>query len=129
MKNTYRIILNGTLIGTTKLEYADAPMGVVFGKINFVDEKYGYDYFKDYCKNNQIEIVSDDENDKIILTSSIDELKIWNDKEIEIKGEGNQITGMDNDGFEITIFGIPYPFYEEEFPHHVKEYGNMFNKN
>ncbi len=35
---------------------------------------------------------------------------------------------MDNEEYEISISGIPYPFYEEEFPHHVKEYENMFNK-
>jgi hypothetical protein len=32
------------------------------------------------------------------------------------------ITGMDSEGFEISVLGIPYPFYEEEFPHHVEKY-------
>jgi hypothetical protein len=35
---------------------------------------------------------------------------------------------MKDEGYEISILGIPYPFYKEEFPHHVKEYENMFNK-
>ena len=35
---------------------------------------------------------------------------------------------MDNVGFEITIEGIPYPFYEEEFPHHRKAYEDMFKE-
>lgn len=29
---------------------------------------------------------------------------------------------MENDGFEISIEGIPYPFYEKEFSHHRKAY-------
>ncbi|GAL77115.1 hypothetical protein JCM19275_59 [Nonlabens ulvanivorans] len=78
--------------------------------------------------NNQIEIASDYPEDKMISTMSIPKLKIKSDNGIEIKGVGNQITGMDNEEYEISIFGIPYPFYEEEFPHHVKEYENMFNK-
>ncbi|MFC7445292.1 MULTISPECIES: hypothetical protein [Mesoflavibacter] len=76
----------------------------------------------------QIELASDYPEDKMISTMSISELKITSDNGIEIKGVGNQITGMDNEEYEISIFGIPYPFYEEEFPHHVKEYENMFNK-
>jgi len=35
---------------------------------------------------------------------------------------------MDSEGFEISIEGIPYPFYEEEFPHHRNEYDEIFNK-
>jgi hypothetical protein len=35
---------------------------------------------------------------------------------------------MDREEFEISLEGIPYPFYEEEFPHHVKAYNEMFNK-
>ena len=46
---------------------------------------------------------------------------------MEIKGVGNQISGMDSDEFEISLEGVPYPFYEEEFPHHVKAYYNQFN--
>lgn len=34
---------------------------------------------------------------------------------------------MDSDMYEISIEAIPYPFYEEQFPHHVKEYKNIFN--
>ena len=33
----YNIELDGKLIGTTKLEKADAPMGVAFGQILFND--------------------------------------------------------------------------------------------
>lgn len=128
MNKTYRIYLNEILIGNSNLEKADAPMGVVFGELIFTDLKLGYDFLKEYCGNNQIELASDYPEDKMISTMDIPELKITTDNGIEIKGVGNQITGMDNEEYEISIFGIPYPFYEEEFPHHVKKYENMFNK-
>ncbi len=40
---------------------------------------------------------------------------------------GNQISGVDGEEFEIAIEGVPYPFFEEEFPHHVKVYHEQFN--
>lgn len=128
MSKLYNITLNGTLIGTSELEKADAPMGVAFGLIEFNGIESPYEFFKEYCLNNQIELASDYPEDKMISTMSIPELKIKSHNGIEIKGIGNQITGMDNEEYEISIFGIPHPFYEEEFPHHVKEYENMFNK-
>ncbi|UZO82353.1 hypothetical protein NBT05_07725 [Aquimarina sp. ERC-38] len=128
MSKIYNIYLNGLLIGTTELEKADVPMGVVIGDLRFTDQKFGYDLLKEYCENNQIELASDYPEDKMISTTNISELKITNDKGIEIKGVENQITGMDKEEYEISIFGIPYPFYKEEFPHHVKDYENMFNK-
>ena len=57
---------------------------------------------------------------------TIDSLIIKNESGTIIKGIGNQISGMDSEGFDITILGISYPFYEEEFPHHVKAYNEMF---
>ena len=115
----YKIHLNKTLIGTTRLEKADAPMGVVFGEILFSNIPSGYDFFKEFCVKNNVEF-TDYPEDKLISTSHIPGLQIFDIKEKEIKGLSNSISGMDNDVFEITIEGIDYPFYEEEFPHHVK---------
>ena len=122
----YRIYLNGDLIGTTRLEKADPPMGVVFGIISFTDSNIGYRFFKEYCKSNGIQLANDYPEDKLISTKTIENLSVKNDLGIEIKGMGNQISGMDNYEFEISIEGIPNSFYEEEFPHHVKEYNDMF---
>lgn len=131
MKNKgklYNIFLGDYKLGTTLLEKADAPMGVVFGVISFIELNIGYDYIKDYCKSNNIELASDYPEDKLISTRTIDNLKVLNESGTEIKGIGNQITGMDGEEFEISIEGIPYPFYEEEFPHHRKAYEEMFNE-
>lgn len=122
----YKIVLGGEEIGSSKLEKADAPMGVAFGKLIFNNNSFGYDKIKEYCLKNNIELASDYPEDKMISTMSIAELKIINADGIEIISIGNQITGMDNEDYEISIFGISYPFYEEEFPHHVEYYKNMF---
>lgn len=119
MDRVYNILLNDKLIGTTTFEKADAPMGVVFGKIEFLDITTPYDFLKAYCDRNNIEF-EDYPVDKIISTRTIPALKVFNDKGQEINGLGNQISGMDSDSYELTIEGIPYPFYGDEFPHHVK---------
>ena len=125
-RKIYTIILEENIIGTTELEKADAPMGIVFGKINFINIASGFVFLKEYCENNKIEFEFYLE-EKIISTKYIPSLKIIDEEKIEIIGIGNCINGMDNDIYEITIEGIPYPFYEEEFPNHVKEYKDMFN--
>lgn len=128
MEKEYSIYLGSNKIGTTRLEKADAPMGVVFGEINFVEKESKYDLIKSYCKDNNIELVDDYPKDKLISTRTIDSLVIRNEEGVEIKGIGNQISGMDSEGFEISIEGIACPFYEEEFPHHVKVYNEMFKE-
>lgn len=128
MGKEYSIYLDSNKIGTTRLEKADAPMGVVFGEITFYKKEYNYDFIKSYCRDNNIELADDHPEDKLISTRTIPSLVIKSEKGVEIKGMGNQISGMDNDGFEISIEGIAYPFYEEEFPHHVNAYEKIFKK-
>lgn len=124
MNKKYQIKIYEKLIGYTSLEKADAPMGVVFGEITFIEQEFGYNSIKKYCMDNKISLAYDYPEDKMISTMTISELKVMNDKGVEIKGIGNQISGKDNDEYEISIFGIPYPFYEKEFPHHVEQYEN-----
>lgn len=102
-------------------------MGVVFGQITFENIASGYDYFKSYCLANEIELLSDSPDDRLIATADIPSLKLIDCNGIEIKGQGTNIEGVDSDIFEIIILGVPYPFYEEEFPQHVKTYYNRNN--
>ena len=118
----YDILIDDKIIGTTELEKADAPMGVVWGKITFEHIISGYDFLKLYCLTNNIEIISDYPNNRLITTANLPNLKVLTPNGIEIKGQGTNIEGMDKDVFEITILGVPYPFFEEAFPHHVKAY-------
>ncbi len=122
----YDIFLDDKIIGTTELEKADVSMGVIFGNINFYDVLSNYDFIKTYCLTNGIEIITDYPEDRLIATSDIPTLKIINSNGIKIKGKGANINGLDSDGFEVTILGVSYPFFEEEFPHHVKAYEDQF---
>jgi len=93
----YKILLDNKLLGTTKLEFGDPPMGVVFGQINFAEKSTGYDYIKQYCIDNLIEIQTDYPYDKLISTGQIANLKVYNSENFELVGIGNNIEGMDSD--------------------------------
>jgi hypothetical protein len=125
-KKIYSLLLDDHPIGTTELEHADPPMGVVFGNINFTGISSGYDFLKNYCLTNNIETISDYPEDKLIATGHLANLKVVDQNGIEIKGQGTNIEGMDADVYTVTILGVPYPFFEEEFPHHCKAYDNLF---
>lgn len=124
----YNIFLDDKIIGTTELEKADTPMGVVFGNVQFDNIVSGYNFLKAYCLNNNIEIIIDYPSDNLIATTDIPNLKVFNPGGIEIKGQGTNINGMDSDVFEITILGVSYLFFEEEFPHHVKAYNDQLKE-
>ena len=125
----YDIFLDNKIIGTTKLEKADAQMGVVFGRINFANIVVDYDFIKKYCLENDVELANDYPEDKLISTRTMKNIKVKNENGIEIISEGSQISGMDSDEFEITLEGVPYPFFKEEFPKHVKTYEDQFKEN
>lgn len=125
----YKLFLDDKLIGTTEFEKADAPMGTVFGQIHLINITSGYEYFKNHCSENNIELTTDYPEDKLIATQTIKNLKVLNANGIEINALGNQISGMDSDDFEITMVGVSYPLFEEEFSNHVKTYRNQFKNN
>lgn len=123
----YKILLDDKLLGTTKLEYGDPPMGVVFGQINFAEKSIRYDFIKQYCIDNLIEIQTDYSSDKLISTGQIANLKVYNPENLELVGIGNNIEGMDSDNYTITILGLDSEIYEKEFPKHIAEYEQKFN--
>jgi len=126
---TDKILLDDKLFGTTKLEFGDPPMGIVFGQINFVEKNIGYDFFKQYCTDNLIEIQTDYPNDKLISTGQIKNLKVYNSENFELLSKlGNNIESMDSDSYTITILGIDSEVYEREFPEHITEYEQKFNE-
>ncbi len=74
-----------------------------------------------------IVINTDDAEFEFIDTQVISELKVFRPDGLEIKGvAGNAICGMKEEGYEISILGIPYPFYSKEFPHHRKAYDSRY---
>lgn len=113
----YSIKINDKLIGTTKFEYADVSMGMVYGEINFENSASPYSFLKSHCQEFEIKIVSDYPNDKFITTGVIPQLKIYNSKQEIIKGQA-YITGMDNQDFQIECRVLHSELIEKEFAHH-----------
>lgn len=124
MNKGYTIKIKEKIIGKTLFEYADPPMGVVQGKIVFVDN-FDFDYIADYAIKNKAVVNSYDKKEKVISIQTIDELKVYSESGKEIVGQGNCICGDSKELF-LDIVYIPYPFYEEEFPHHCKEYEEKY---
>lgn len=124
----YDIFLDDKIIGTTDFEKADAPMGTVFGQIHFTSNTSCYDFIRKYLLENNIELVADYPEEKLIISRTIKNLIVRNVNGVEIKCQGNQISGMNGDTFDITLEGVAYPFFEEEFPHHVKAYNDQFKE-
>ena len=54
LKKQYNILLAETIMVTTELEKADAPMGVVFGRISFININSCCDFIKPCCVRNNI---------------------------------------------------------------------------
>lgn len=90
-------------------------MGVVFGDINFYEIVLGYDFFKGYCLANGIEVITDYPDEMLIVTANIPNLKVINLHGTEIKGQGQNIEGIDSDVFILTILGVPYSFLKRNF--------------
>ncbi len=127
MSNKYSINLDGARIGTTCLELADSPMGVVMGLIHFEKIESPYLFFRDYCKYNNVVVNEDEPEHELLDTQAIEGLSVFNEGGIEIKGMATSVRGFKEEGFYIDIIGIAYPFYGEEFPHHVEAYEKQFD--
>ena len=121
----YTILLDAKTIGTSELESSDAAMGVVFGEIVFSKPEYNYAFFSKYCKDNKI-ATDEEAKDKLILTRTIPALSVQNESGVLIECLGCYIGGNDKLGYEINIEGIPQPFFEEEFPQHVRADEDQF---
>ncbi len=124
----YRVEFEGRAIGETLLESADAPMGVVMGKVRLSIAGSAYEFFRELCVKSNIQINDEDADVGLIDTQNIPQLRVLREDGVAIEGfPGAAITGMLDDGYYITIVGIPYPFYGEEFPHHCKAYAEAYS--
>ena len=128
MNKIYDIFLDKNKIGTTELEKADVPMGVVFGQINLLDIKDGYKFFKDYCLKNTIGITKYPE-DKFISTRHIPNLQVFDTDKTEIKGVAISVAGQGNNDFEMTIEGVPHSLFISKFGHHIEKYKDLLKQN
>ena len=114
----YKIFLDDVLIGTTNFEFADVPMGVVYGKVNFIDFKNPYFFFKKYCDTNDIDYQFIDD-EKYIQTFELKLIKISNNSDFIVNGAS--FCGFDED-FQIEMYNISSKIMKSEFLHHYYDY-------
>jgi hypothetical protein len=122
MKEIYTLQADGKLIGHTEFEYADPPMGVVYGKIIFDRIDSPYKFFKELCIKYNIEITTDYPRDNLISTRIIPQLIVYLPNGGELKGWGASVTGMDSDSFEVQFEGISSEIMKAEFACHYYGY-------
>ena len=114
----YKIFLDDVLIGTTNFEFADVPMGVVYGKVNFIDFKNPYFFFKKYCDTNNTDYQFIDD-EKYIQTFELKLIKISNNS--DFIRNGASFCGFDED-FQIEMYNISSKIMKSEFLHHYYDY-------
>jgi hypothetical protein len=112
----FSIYCKSKLIGHSKLESGDAPIGVAYG--NFIPNSAYADV--------KSEVVGSYGNNQAHL-----ELKVLTETGmiipcISVLIEDN--TAEWSEWLQIELLGIPYPEYEEIFPQHVEGYKNSFKE-
>lgn len=121
-EKVYHIELNGNIIGSSKLEFADVSMGIIFGKINFINIKSPYHFLREYCIKNKI-VLNDNDNKLCLLdTQIIPNLKIYSENKINIETTGISISGMNDDVFQIFLYGINSKEMQNKFSNHFENY-------
>ena len=114
----YKIFLDDVLIGTTNFEFADVPMGVVYGKVNFIDIENPYFFFKKYCDKNDIDYQFIDD-EKYIHTFELKLIKISNNS--DFIRNGASFCGF-NEDFQIEMYNISFKIMKSEFLNHYYDY-------
>lgn len=109
MNNSYNIYLGTYKLGTTSFEFTNSSKGIVFGVIDFKEGITGYDFLKQWCKNNNIELEIDLPEDQIMLTKSISPLTIKDEEGVTLHWISNQITGIADNDFELAVQCISCP--------------------
>jgi hypothetical protein len=113
----FEILANSVLVGHTKFEGGDPPMGVVFGVFHPTD---AYDTVRESILRDEGRDLKEVQLLVRVATTG---------QEIESQG-GVHITDhsaeLGPDGREITALGIGYPLYAELFPEHVDAYDKQF---
>ncbi|HLO38207.1 MAG TPA: hypothetical protein VK173_06955, partial [Lacibacter sp.] len=126
-EHKYKIYLDEKLIGSTALEKADIPMGVLFGQILFYHIDNAYLFFKSYCLQKKIGI-TDEKQDQILITRHIPYLRVIDTEDNDICGASISVAGQGPVDFEITIEGVPHNILSFKFKHHLDDYRTLFDQ-
>ena len=114
----FEIFSKNTLVGHSALEWSDPPMGVAFGKFIPVES---YRDIQRECQPNR--------EDQSGLALNV---KTPFGMQIPCVGVGildfsDEFENDEAEAIEVSVFGIPFPLYEELFPGHVAAYDKRWN--
>jgi len=106
------LVIAGTeVIGSTRLEAGDPPMGVAFGAF-IPNERYPA-----FCQATPL------------LETGVREVVLQAPDGSVIPSVGSYLRDLSaelgDEGLEVEALGIPYPLYESLFPEHVRAYENL----
>lgn len=102
-------------------------MGVASGILQLTTDECPFELLRSHCEHAAVPINSLDVEVQFIDTQVIPDLKVYRSDGLEIVSEvGACITGMEEEGYQISVLGIPYPFYEEEFARLRQAYDEQF---
>jgi hypothetical protein len=107
------LVLAGTeVIGSTRLEFGDPPMGVAFGA--FVPNEH----YAAFCKTTQL------------FETGVGPVVLQAPDGSFIPSVGSYVRDLSAklgaEGLEVEALGIPSPLYESLFPEHVQAYESQF---
>jgi hypothetical protein len=113
----FEVKLGNKIIGFSELEGGDAPMGVAGGRFYATPT---YSSIQPHCLKHRDHWVS-----MPGLTVSVADgvpIECLSVQIIDFSPE------LGESGIEIYLNGIPYPLYEDLFPHHVQAYKKQFER-
>ncbi len=106
----FLVIAGAEVIGFTRLESGDPPMGVAFGAF-FPNHRYAA-----FCKETPL------------LETGVRAVVLQAPDGSVVPSVGSYVRDLSaelgDEGLEIEALGIPYPLYESLFSEHVKAYEN-----
>ncbi len=119
----YQVKFDGMVIGATRFESGDPTRGVVAGALLEYDKPLKYDFFVDLINKGVFINVDHERTLKFINVNAIDRVTVHLDDGSQVIGiNGVHFVSIDDKHFIVTLIGINFPFYAEEFPHHCKTY-------
>ncbi len=122
-EKVYQVKLDGKVIGATNFESGDPTNGVVAGHLREYNVELKYDFFIDLINKGVFVNVDHERLKKFINVNARDRFTVHLEDGSQVIGiNGIHFVSMDDKHFIVSIVGINFPFYAEEFPRHCSTY-------